>query len=99
MHIIAAKPRGSQRPRATTESTPADAPRKPGRPAKAPAERIRELPVITVRAEPELLARLDAIVARRNQELALQGATTSRGALATIALREFCDRHKEEAAQ
>lgn len=74
-------------------ATPSPDARKRGRPPKGEGEtRVRELPGITVRAEPDLLARLDAIVAWRNRRLAAEGASTSRGAVTTIALREFCDR-------
>lgn len=74
-------------------ATPSPDARKRGRPPKGEGEtRIRGLPVITVRADPELLARLDAVVAWRNRKLAAEGATTSRGAVTTIALREYVDR-------
>lgn len=78
---------------ATPARTEAPDARRRGRPPKGEGEtRVRELPGITVRAEPDLLARLDAIVAWRNRRLAAEGASTSRGAVTTIALREFCDR-------
>ncbi len=75
----------------------APSPRPPGRPKSA--DPVREYPTINVRLEPALLARLDAIVARRNRELATQGASTSRLAVAALALREFCDREEAEAAK
>jgi predicted transcriptional regulator len=45
-----------------------------------------------VRVEKTVLARLDAEVDRRNAALAAQGASTNRGAVMAIALREFCER-------
>lgn len=92
-----ARPKTATKPRAapaspSTREAPSDA-RKRGRPPKGEGEpRVRDLAGITVRADPELLARLDAIVSWRNRRLAAEGASTSRGAVTTIALREFCDR-------
>jgi predicted transcriptional regulator len=53
---------------------------------------VRDLPGVTVRVEKTVLARLDAEVDRRNAALAAQGASTNRGAVMAIALREFCER-------
>lgn len=61
------------------------------------ADAIRDVPPVGVRLPPDLRARLDAIVSRRNVELAAQGAETSRAALIVAAVREFCDR--DDAAQ
>lgn len=83
------------RPKATAKpSAPSPAPRKGGRPRKDDA--VRDLPALSIRVDRGTIDRLDAIVTRRNRELAAQGATTSRLAVMAIALREFCDR--EEAA-
>lgn len=97
----AARPRKA--PKRAPPSTPADpSARRRGRPPKgtddAPDTRVRDLPGITVRAEPELLARLDAVVADRNRKLRAEGASTSRGAVMTLALREFCERYEAAAA-
>lgn len=89
----AARPKTREKPPPATPSPRDPAARKRGRPAKGADEtRVRELPGVTVRAEPELLARLDAIVAWRNRRLRTEGASTSRGAVMTVALREFIDR-------
>jgi predicted transcriptional regulator len=53
---------------------------------------------VTVRVEAETLARIDGEVDRRNRALASQGASTNRGAVMAIALREFCDRAEAAAA-
>lgn len=89
------KPRGGASPPAA--SLPLDA-RKRGRPAKGDGERIRELPTVTVRVEPDVLALLDAEVAHRNRELARQGATTSRGAVLAFALRAFAEQARDARA-
>jgi hypothetical protein len=80
-------------PPARTASTPQPARRGPGRPKGANPS----TPVTGFRIPLELLARLDAIAARRNAELASRGATTSRNAVMVNVLTEFCDR--EEAAE
>lgn len=86
-----AKPRGA--------AAPAPPARSPGRPRKgADGSRVRDLPGVTVRVEAETLARLDAEVSRRNRALASQGASTNRGAVMAIALREFCERAELAAA-
>lgn len=97
-----ARPRKA--PKRAPPSSPADpAARRRGRPPQgtddAPDARVRDLPGITVRAEPDLLARLDAIVADRNRRLRAEGASTSRGAVMALALREFCDRYDAARAE
>jgi hypothetical protein len=92
MEPTTARPRApSTKPRTTPAA-------KGGRPRKVDGA-VRDLPGITVRVEPELLARLDASVARRNAGLRAQGASTSRGAVMVIALREFCEREEAAAAE
>ncbi len=92
------RPKAHSKPR--TAASPPATPRR-GRPPKgsAPAESIRDYPGVTVRLPPELLARVDAEVNRRNVTLAEQGAATSRGAVLVIAVREFCDRAEAAAEQ
>ncbi len=93
------------RPRAPSKSRegaspPAATPRR-GRPPTGapPAGSIRDYPGVTVRLPPELLARVDTEVNRRNAALAKQGAATSRGAVLVIAVREFCDRAEADARE
>jgi len=59
----------------------------------------RTADLFTVRVEPEVLARIDAEVDRRNRALAAQGASTNRGAVMALALREFCERVEAAAAE
>lgn len=81
-------------------SAPAGDARRRGRPPKgADDPAIRDLPTVTLRVDAELLARLDAVVARRNRELAAQGAQTSRGAVAVLALRSFVEAEEKRAAE
>lgn len=69
---------------------PKPAPNRGGRP---PGPEPRP-PVTGVRIPLPLLARIDAIVAAREPELAARGGTTSRSALIIAALAEFCDREE-----
>jgi hypothetical protein len=86
-----ARPKAPTKPRAA--ASPPSPARGPGRPRKgAEGARVRDLPGVTVRVEKTVLARLDAEVDRRNAALAAQGASTNRGAVMAIALREFCER-------
>lgn len=89
-----ARPKAHPKPRgAPAPSPPPDASRPPGRPRKgAEGTRVRDLPGVTVRVEAEVLARIDAEVSARNEALRAQGASTNRGAVMAIALREFVDR-------
>lgn len=77
---------------AASQDRPPEARRLGRKPLGDDGERVRDLPPVTIRPEPELLARIDAEVARRNRALRPQGYTTSRGAVMVIALREFCER-------
>ncbi len=63
-------------------------------PSRKRADAVRDLPALPVRLPPELRARLDALVQRRNEALALEGASTSASALVVAAVREFVDRHE-----
>ena len=100
MYPLDARPKAHPKPRgAPAPSPPPEASRPPGRPRKgADGSRVRDLPGVTVRVEAETLARLDAEVSRRNRALASQGASTNRGAVMAIALREFCERAELAAA-
>lgn len=99
-----ARPKAPKRSRsaaAPTASPPpgAPAPRRMGRPPKGEGGTlVRDLQGVTVRVGPELLARIDAEVDRRNARSRAEGYTTSRGAVMVIALREFCERVEAEAA-
>lgn len=59
---------------------------------------VRDIVPLPVRLQPDLRARLDAIAAARNAELAKQGASTSATALAVTAIREFCEREEARAS-
>ena len=92
-----ARPKAPAKPRVAAATPPPARP--PGRPRKgADGSRVRDLPGVTVRVEAETLARIDGEVDRRNRALASQGASTNRGAVMAIALREFCDRAEAAAA-
>lgn len=95
-----ARPKAHTKPRGGAAAPPpSDTARSPGRPRKgADGSRVRDLPGVTVRVEADVLARIDAEVARRNEALRAQGASTNRGAVMAIALREFCDRAEAAAA-
>lgn len=94
MYPLDARPKAHPKPRgAPAASPPPDDARGPGRPRKgADGARVRDLPGVTVRVEADVLRRLDAEVAHRNEVLRAQGASTNRGAVMAIALREFVDR-------
>lgn len=91
------RPKAPAKPRGAAAPTPPA--RSPGRPRKgADGSRVRDLPGVTVRVDAETLARIDAEVSRRNEALRAQGASTNRGAVMAIALREFCARVEAAAA-
>jgi hypothetical protein len=74
----------------------------PARPAKRmgrPRGPTPMAPVTGVRIPPAVIARLDAITARRAAELAARGGSTSRSAIIVAALVEFCDREERLLAQ
>jgi hypothetical protein len=89
-----ARPKAPRARPASPPSPPAEQPEKRRGGRRRNPEAVRDLPGVTVRAEPALLARLDAIVTRRNAASREQGYTTSRGAVMVIALREFCEREE-----
>ncbi len=89
------KPRGASAPAADPPPR-----RRGGRPPKGDGGAlVSEFQPVTIRPPPELLARIDAEVERRNAVSREQGYTTSRGAVMVIALREFCDRAEAAAAR
>lgn len=83
-------------PKSRAASAPAADPsprRKGGRPPKGDdGALVSEFKPVTIRPPPELLARIDAEVERRNDASRAQGYATSRGAVLVIAVREFLDR-------
>ncbi len=82
----------------TTSARPKAHPKARAAPSPAPsrkrADAIRDVAPVGVRLPPDLRERLDAIVAKRNERLALEGAETSRAALIVAAVREFCERNE-----
>jgi hypothetical protein len=96
-----ARPKAPQRPRKGGEPSTAPPGSRPrGRPpAGAEGGKVRELPGVTVRVTPELLARIDAEVARRNEASRPKGYSTSRGAVMALALEEFCAAAERAAAE
>lgn len=81
------------RAKATTKATTTSA-----SPSRKRPDAVRDIAPTGVRIPPDVLARLDVIVAERNDALAAQGASTSRAALIVAAVREFCDREEKRAA-
>ena len=75
------------------KTPPTAAPKRMGRPPGKTAPK----PHTGVRIPPELLARLDRVVERRQRELAFRGQSTSRTAVINEAVADLCDR--EEAAE
>jgi len=98
---LESRPKAHTKPRVARAATPpAEAPRPPGRPRKgAEGTRVRDLPGVTVRVEADVIARIDAEVDKRNEALRAQGASTNRGAVMAMALREFVDRVQPIAAR
>jgi len=84
------------RPRAQPKTAPPSAPARKS--TRKRDDAVRDLPVITVRLDADTIARLDAVVERREAELRAQGGHTSRGAVAALALREFIERDEARAA-
>lgn len=81
--------KGPGRPPKAREQAP-DAPKRgPGRPPKASTQPLP--PVTGIRFPVELLARVDAFVARRNVELEGEGFTTNRNAVVVRLVRDALD--------